>query len=85
MDSMNFRVQIFDAEGKFIKKFGEVGTGYGQFSKPKGIAVDSEGHIYVVDSAFNNIQIFDAEGKLLSFLAIWEAREASYGFQQACI
>ncbi|MEK6713487.1 MAG: 6-bladed beta-propeller [Nitrospirota bacterium] len=35
------------------------------FSKPKGIALDSEGHIYVVDAAFNNVQIFDQEGRLL--------------------
>ena len=27
--------------------------------------MDSEGHIYVVDAAFNNFQIFDEEGKLL--------------------
>jgi len=67
MDSFNFRVQIFDKDGKFIKKFGGVGTGLGMFSKPKGIAIDSEGHIYVVDAAFNNVQIFDTEGRLLLF------------------
>ena len=68
MDTMNFSVQIFDADGKFIKKW-QVGTSYGQFSKPKGIALDSEGHIYVVDSAFNNIR-YCWEGKLLLFLQI---------------
>ncbi|HSG05272.1 MAG TPA: 6-bladed beta-propeller, partial [Nitrospiria bacterium] len=67
MDTFNFRVQIFTPEGEFIKKFGGLGTGLGLFSKPKGIAVDSEGHIYVVDSAFNNVQIFNDEGQLLMF------------------
>ena len=39
----------------------------GQFSLPKGVGVDSQGHIYVVDSRFNNVQIFNQEGRLLLF------------------
>ena len=35
------------------------------FARPKGIGVDSEGHIYVVDAAFNNVQIFNDEGQVL--------------------
>ena len=65
VDTMNGRVQIFDAEGKFIRAFGQFGDAAGMFARPKGIAVDSEGHIYVVDSAFNNVQIFDDEGQIL--------------------
>ncbi|MEW6215345.1 MAG: 6-bladed beta-propeller, partial [Nitrospirota bacterium] len=30
-----------------------------------GIGVDSEGHVYVVDSSFNNFQIFNEDGSLL--------------------
>jgi len=30
--------------------------------------VDSEGHIYVADAAFDNFQIFDQEGRLLLFV-----------------
>ncbi len=63
-DTGNFRIQIFDLEGKFLKKFGQVGDSPGQFARPKGVAVDSEGHIYVVDAAFDNFQIFDEEGRL---------------------
>lgn len=39
----------------------------GDFARPKGVAVDSEGHIYVVDAAFGNVQIFNSEGLLLLF------------------
>lgn len=67
MDTFNFRVQVFDADGGLITKFGNVGRGLGQFAKPKGIGVDSEGHVYVVDAAFNNVQIFDEQGQLLLF------------------
>jgi DNA-binding beta-propeller fold protein YncE len=64
-DSLNFRIQIFDVNGKFLFSFGRLGDALGDFSKPKGIAVDSENHIYVVDSQFDNMQIFDKAGKLL--------------------
>ncbi len=66
-DTQNFRVQIFDKDGKFIRKFGQLGDRPGMFARSKGIGVDSEGHIYVADAAFNNIQIFDDKGTLLLF------------------
>jgi DNA-binding beta-propeller fold protein YncE len=65
VDTLNFRIQIFTPDGKFVKAFGEVGNIPGNFYRPKGIGLDSEGHIYVSDAAFNNIQIFDGDGQLL--------------------
>jgi sugar lactone lactonase YvrE len=64
-DAMNFRIQILDREmeSKFV--FGEMGDVQGTFSRPKGVGVDSEGHIYVVDGLFNAFQIFDQKGNLL--------------------
>lgn len=67
-DTMNFRIQIFDLEGTYRSGFGEIGAQMGQFSRPKGVAVDSEGHVYVVDAAFNNFQIFSNTGELLLFV-----------------
>ena len=67
-DTLNFRIQVFDAAGTFVRAFGTLGDAPGTFNRPKGIAVDSEGHIYVADSAFANVQIFDAEGRLLLFV-----------------
>ncbi|MBI5587949.1 MAG: SMP-30/gluconolactonase/LRE family protein [Deltaproteobacteria bacterium] len=68
-DTMNGRIQIFDADGKFVRAFGQFGDSPGMFARPKGVGVDSEGHIYVVDSAFNNVQIFDEEGQILMAFA----------------
>jgi len=64
-DAMNFRVQVFDRGGVFLRNIGKQGDRPGTFARPKGVAVDSEGHVYVADGAFNNVQIFDEQGRLL--------------------
>ena len=48
-----------------MSSFGSEGDGPGTFSRPKGLAVDSDSNIYVVDNLFDNIQVFDTFGKLL--------------------
>jgi DNA-binding beta-propeller fold protein YncE len=58
-------VQVFDVAGRFIKTFGTVGRQGGQFSRPKEIASDTQGNLYIVDTAFGNFQTFDPEGRLL--------------------
>ena len=52
-------MQKFDSNGKFIKSFGYQGDTIGAFARPKGLDIDMEGHLYVVDTAFENVQIFD--------------------------
>ena len=66
-DTMNGRVQKFDASGKFMKIFGQTGTAWGEFDKPKGVALDSFGNLYVVDSGWSNVQIFNPKGQILLF------------------
>jgi DNA-binding beta-propeller fold protein YncE len=64
-DTLNCRVQILDANGKFVRSFGTQGDRAGEFIRPKGIAVDSEGHVYVADAEFNNFQILTSQGQPL--------------------
>jgi len=67
-DTLNNRVEIFDADGKFISWFGKHGDGPGYFARPKGIAVDCDGHIWVVDQYQDRVQVFNREGQLLTYL-----------------
>ena len=67
-DTLNNRVEIFDADGNFISMFGKHGDGPGYFARPKGIAVDCDGHIWVVDTYQDRVQVFDREGRLLIYL-----------------
>src|SRR5579864_1723818 len=67
-DTLNNRVEIFDADGKFVSQFGKAGDGPGHFARPKGIAVDGDGHIWVADEVQSRIQAFNQEGQLLMYL-----------------
>jgi len=39
----------------------------GNFARPKHVAVDDDGTVYVVDAAFQNVQMFNDRGDLLMF------------------
>ena len=66
-DTLNNRVEIFDADGNFISWFGKHGDGPGYFARPKGIALDCDGHIWVADEMQDRVQVFDRQGELLAF------------------
>jgi DNA-binding beta-propeller fold protein YncE len=68
VDSSNFRVQVFEADGTYVSTFGSIGVRPGQFSRPKGVATDPDGNVYVTDAAFGNFQIFNPAGQLLLFV-----------------
>jgi sugar lactone lactonase YvrE len=69
-DTLNNRVEIFDADGNFVTEFGKHGDGPGYFARPKGIAVDSDGHIWVADQVEDRLQVFNREGQLLTYIGI---------------
>jgi sugar lactone lactonase YvrE len=62
---MNFRVQRFSGDGDFLGMFGRKGDAAGDFALPKGVAVDGNGAIWVVDAQFENVQGFLPDGRLL--------------------
>ena len=67
-DTNNYRVQIFDRNGKFITKFGSKGTLEAQFLCPSGIGLDGENNIVIADFRNANVQIFDKDGNFLKVL-----------------
>ena len=66
-DMGGFKISIFSKEGKFLSSVGNQGTRPGQFANPKGISVDKEDNLYVIDAGFANAQIFNGNNKLLLF------------------
>jgi sugar lactone lactonase YvrE len=67
-DTWNNRIQEFDADGTFIRAFGEAGDGPGYFARPKGISIDGDGHIWVADAVQDRVQVFTPEGRLLIYM-----------------
>jgi DNA-binding beta-propeller fold protein YncE len=67
-DRYNHRVQVFDQNGNFVRKWGGYGSANGQFNEPTGIAVKSDGTVYVTDFQNNRVQVFDAQGNFLKVI-----------------
>jgi len=61
----NSRVVKTDKNGRWVKTWGERGTGQGQFNILHSIAADASGNIYVADRSNRRIQVFDANGGFL--------------------
>ena len=72
VDILNTRVQIFEQSGDFSIEVGEWGVLPGQLFRPKGVAVDNKGYLYVSDSYMNLIQVFSDTGRFVHLLKISE-------------
>jgi DNA-binding beta-propeller fold protein YncE len=59
------KVKVFSVGGEYIRSVGGYGAYAGQLMRPKGVAVDKESNLYIVDAAFENTQIFNSSGKVL--------------------
>jgi DNA-binding beta-propeller fold protein YncE len=64
-DSGFNRIQVFSAEGDFIRSWGRGGTKNGEFSSPGAIAISASGLVYVADTENHRIQVFSTEGQFI--------------------
>jgi hypothetical protein len=64
LNGTDYSVYKFTREGKFVNKFGGVGSGVGQFETwARDVALDNQSRVYVVDGA--GIKMFDPNGVYL--------------------
>ncbi len=79
-DCWNHRIQVFDVDGSFIRKWGSFGQADGQFYFPRGVAVlqkhPTQNLVYVTDSGNNRVQIFTVEG---TFVRKWGTKGSCDG------
>ncbi len=64
-DTLNARIQVLTLDGKPLQTFGRRGIFIGDTPRPKGVAVDKDGNIYVVESYYDYLLVFNDQGKLL--------------------
>jgi len=53
------RISRFTKDGKFIKSFGKLGSGPGEFRGPHDLTMDVQGRLFVADRGNMRIQILD--------------------------
>lgn len=58
-------IQVFTAEGGFLRKFGSRGSGRGELDNPAGIAMNASG-IFVCDCGNMRISVFTHEGDFVT-------------------
>jgi len=66
-DTHFHRVVAFDVDGREVFRFGELGTGPGQFRLPTDVAVDAHGDVYVCEYGGNDrVSRFDRNLRFIS-------------------
>ena len=58
-------MQVFTAEGKFLRKFGKYGSGGGELNLPSSVSIDSDDIVYVTESSNHRVSMFTSEGQFL--------------------
>ncbi|MBI9101056.1 MAG: NHL repeat-containing protein [Spirochaetales bacterium] len=66
-DSINGRINVFDADGNFVRRFGEVGEGPGNFSDVGPITMDADDNLYVSDDA-QGVHVFDKNDNFIKMI-----------------
>lgn len=61
-DTSNEQIQVFDRDGRWVRKFGRLGRGPGEFDFPFGLAIRN-GRLYVADRENGRIQILEKNGR----------------------
>jgi DNA-binding beta-propeller fold protein YncE len=65
-DTINARIQVFGADtGEYRRTIGARGLYVGNLVRPKGVAVDAERNVYVVESYYDNLLVYGADGDFL--------------------
>jgi sugar lactone lactonase YvrE len=73
----NDRIQKFSPAGELLATWGGSGVGPGQFNQPTGLALDSKGNVFVVDSGHSRVQELSSAGR---YVAQWYAPGGGFRF-----
>lgn len=65
-DTLNNRVQVLAAaDGAPLRSLGRRGLVLGDLVRPKGVGVDGEGNIYVIESYHDSLLVYSRQGEFL--------------------
>jgi DNA-binding beta-propeller fold protein YncE len=64
-EPVNNRIVKYASDGTYLMEFGIPGSDHGELDEPHGLAMDSQGRLFVADRANSRLQIFDQQGNHL--------------------
>ena len=64
-DTLNARVQLLTTAGEPVRSIGQRGLYVGNLTRPKGVTMDSEGNLYIIESYYDHLLIFNLNGDYL--------------------
>jgi len=71
LDTGDFTIKMFDAEGNFVRAFGkEKGAGPGEVRHPIGFDLDRDGKIWIADPGNSRIAVFQNDGTFLKHVSL---------------
>ena len=62
------RLTVYAPSGKLLHEWGKTGTGPGEFNYPGGMAIATDGRVYIADQTNHRMQMLDPNGR---FLVAW--------------
>jgi hypothetical protein len=69
-DKTGARITEFDRSGIFMRTIGSLGDNIDEFIRPKGIAIDNQDRIWVIDAGSEVAKIYNQQAQLLLFFGL---------------
>ena len=64
-DCGNHRIQVYTADGVYLRQFEKEGEGEGDLNAPISIAIDCHGVVYVRERGNNRVSLFVTNGEFV--------------------
>jgi len=84
-DTGHKRIQVFTADGQFLRSIGQAGSAPGQLNEPSSVAVTPSGQVVVADYWNSRIQVFNQQGGFVRAFAVTAWQAGSYDEPQIAV
>jgi hypothetical protein len=72
LDAGNFRVLVFDRQGRFVRQIGKQGQGPGEITFATGLAITADGHVVISDAGRTGFSVFTRGGEYVRHVTFGE-------------
>ena len=69
-DCSKHHIHVFNTQRQYIKTFSKEGTGKGQLKSPRGLAVDTNGLVYIANGDNGRVEVFKEDGSFVRQIGV---------------